>query len=63
MRGAIPPLPNTPSWRGAQLKKSTGTTLLLTEHYEKLKYTHQSFRHIVEHSPTLGKSLINLLLD
>jgi hypothetical protein len=23
-RGAIPPLPNTPSWRGAQLK-STGT--------------------------------------
>jgi len=27
MRGAIPPLPNTPSWRGAQLKKSTGTTL------------------------------------
>jgi hypothetical protein len=26
MRGAIPPLPNTPSWRGDQL--STGTTLL-----------------------------------
>jgi hypothetical protein len=24
MRGAIPPLPNTPSWRGAQ-EKSTGT--------------------------------------
>jgi hypothetical protein len=21
MRGAIPPLPNTPSWRGAQLEK------------------------------------------
>jgi len=21
MRGAIPPLPNKPSWRGAQLKK------------------------------------------
>jgi hypothetical protein len=33
MRGAIPPLPNTPSWRGAQLKKmknSTGTTLPFT---------------------------------
>jgi len=29
MRGAIPSLPNTPSWRGAQLKKSPGTTLLL----------------------------------
>jgi hypothetical protein len=27
---ALPPLPNTPSWRGAQLnKKSTGTTLPL----------------------------------
>jgi hypothetical protein len=29
MRGEIPPLPNTPSWRGAQLKKSTGTALPL----------------------------------
>jgi hypothetical protein len=27
MRGSIPPLPNTPSWRGAQLKNSTGITL------------------------------------
>jgi hypothetical protein len=24
MSGAIPPLPNTPSWRGDQLKKSQG---------------------------------------
>jgi len=30
MRGAIPPLPNTPSWRGAQLKKSRGTILSFT---------------------------------
>jgi hypothetical protein len=31
MRGAIPPLPNTPSWRGAQFKKEgTGTTLPFT---------------------------------
>jgi hypothetical protein len=29
MSGAIPPLPNTPSWRGAQLKEITGTTLPL----------------------------------
>jgi hypothetical protein len=29
MRGAITPLPHTPSWRGYQLKKSTGTTLPL----------------------------------
>jgi len=28
MSGAIPPLlNNTPSWHGAQLRKSTGTTL------------------------------------
>jgi len=25
MSGAIPPLPNTPSWRGAQFKNSTGS--------------------------------------
>jgi len=30
MREAIPPLLNTPSWRGGQLKKSRGTTLPLT---------------------------------
>jgi hypothetical protein len=29
MSGAIPLLPNTPSGRGAQLKKGTGTTLPL----------------------------------
>jgi hypothetical protein len=38
MSGAILQLPNTPSWRGVQLKKSTGTTLpspLLGKHYTK----------------------------
>jgi hypothetical protein len=29
MSGAIPSLPNMPSWHGAQLKISTGTTLPL----------------------------------
>jgi hypothetical protein len=28
MIGAIPPLPNTSSWSGAQFQESTGTTLL-----------------------------------
>jgi hypothetical protein len=28
MSGAIPPLPNTPSWRGAQLKKTQGQLYL-----------------------------------
>jgi hypothetical protein len=27
IRGAIPPLPNTPSWRGAQLKHRDNFTL------------------------------------
>jgi hypothetical protein len=27
MLGAISPFPNTPSWRGAEFKKITGTTL------------------------------------
>jgi hypothetical protein len=29
MNGAIPPLPNTPSWRGAQLKHRDNFTLTL----------------------------------
>jgi hypothetical protein len=38
MSGAISPLPNTPSWRGAQ-KKSTRTTLLYlyVERIEKMR--------------------------
>jgi len=30
MNGAIPPFPNTPSWRGAQLKQRYNFTLPLT---------------------------------
>jgi len=29
MRGVISPFPNTPSWRGVQFKKITGTILPL----------------------------------
>jgi len=29
MSGAIPPLPNTPSGRGAQFKKGTGTVFII----------------------------------
>jgi len=29
MRGAIVPIPNTPSWRGAQLKEAQGQLYLL----------------------------------
>jgi hypothetical protein len=31
MHGAIPPLPNTPSWRGAQLKHRVNFNLYLRE--------------------------------
>jgi hypothetical protein len=35
MSGAIPPLPNTPSWRGALLKRRDKFTLLF-KYYEIL---------------------------
>jgi hypothetical protein len=37
MSGAIPPLSNTPSWRGAQLKGRRGTTLYFTILDAKIK--------------------------
>jgi hypothetical protein len=33
MNGAIPPLPNTPSWRGAQLKHRDIFTFTFTFYY------------------------------
>jgi hypothetical protein len=35
MRGAIPPLTNTPSWRGARLKHRKTSTLPVTIHVSK----------------------------
>jgi hypothetical protein len=43
MRGAIPPLPDTSSWRGAQLKRDTGTTL-------PLYFRNSIFRHRLDAS-------------
>jgi len=47
MSGVINPLPNLPSWRGAQLKKSTVTTLPLTLHLngigDKFASGHKNF--------------------
>jgi hypothetical protein len=40
MRGAVPPLPSTPSWRGAQLKKHRETLFLILK--TKLNYSHAS---------------------
>jgi hypothetical protein len=35
MRGAIPPLPNTHSWRGAQLKHRDSFTFTFTDEWMK----------------------------
>jgi hypothetical protein len=36
MRGAIPPLPNTPSWHGAQLKHRGNFTFTLQTYTSRL---------------------------
>jgi hypothetical protein len=46
MSGAILPLPSAPSWRGAQLKESTGTTLPLPFTF----YLYKPFRVTKEYS-------------
>jgi len=38
MSGVMASLPNTPSWRGARLKKSTGTTLPLPKRHPVMAY-------------------------
>jgi hypothetical protein len=35
MHGAIPPFPNTPSWRGAQLKYRSNSTFIRSETWSK----------------------------
>jgi hypothetical protein len=45
MGGAVPPLPNMPSWRGAQLVGSTGTTIQLSV---KLKTARSSYSTCTE---------------
>jgi hypothetical protein len=57
MRGAIPPLPNTPSWRGAQLQKGTGTNSPLpftfTSRYEYSWRFLLTKRHTLSYNGTL----------
>jgi hypothetical protein len=55
MSGAIPRSPNTPSWRGAQLKRSTGTTLTHTTNWNKkllIYYDCYIMRHIPIDKPS-----------
>jgi hypothetical protein len=49
MSGAIPPLPNTPSWRGAQLKDKHRDNFTCTFTYKKQNMLVQK-----EHRPWLG---------
>jgi len=44
MSGAIPPLPNTPSWRGARL--SAGTTLPFTSVTQSMSVTKPGSRSV-----------------
>jgi hypothetical protein len=42
MSGATPPLPDAPSWRGAQSKEAQGQLYLLSyTHYKRLKLSAQ----------------------
>jgi hypothetical protein len=45
MSGTIPPLPNTPSWRGAQLKK---------KHRENFTFYLTDYGHIEVNPPSMG---------
>jgi len=46
MRGAIPPLPNTPSWRDAQLKESTeATSVYLCKRINNNEYSSHFNKH------------------
>jgi hypothetical protein len=45
MRGAIPPLPNTPSWHGAQLKHRDNFTFI---QYNDMPYYGQTVKYGVE---------------
>jgi hypothetical protein len=38
MRGSIPPLPTTPSWRGAQLKNRDNLTLIYIQNINSFYY-------------------------
>jgi hypothetical protein len=51
MRGTIPPLPNTPSWRDAQLKDSTQGQLYHHHH-------HHHHRHLFEKNDYLRTDFV-----
>jgi hypothetical protein len=56
MRAAIPPLPNTSSWYGAQL--STGyffTVWYLVKHRDNFTFT---FMYLPQHEPALQEGLL-----
>jgi hypothetical protein len=49
MSGAIPPLPNTSSWRSAQLKKAQGQLYLYLYSLGKNMYFPEKFRSVCHH--------------
>jgi hypothetical protein len=64
MRGAIPPLPNTPSWRGAQLKIAQGQLHLTFTFYPldtRLNGSNKSYVSAVTPYPEDLKYIVSAL--
>jgi hypothetical protein len=50
MSGALPPLPNTPPWRGAQLNQRDKFTFIFMQrrnYAEAIQYETKDFRHVL----------------
>jgi hypothetical protein len=58
MHGVITPLPTTPSWRGAQLRKSTRTNLLLL--LRKVNRCSDFVTHVVVHNSVVPQIVLNI---
>jgi len=60
MCGDIPPLPNTPSWRGAQFKKVQGQPYTFYNHYLiQVCANSATVLHQIFHIPTGNGSLFS----
>jgi len=64
MHGPIPPLPNTPSWRVAEFKESTGTLLfispciIITVHNLGLRSSRRVRHQVPQPYKTTGKTIL-----
>jgi hypothetical protein len=63
MRGAIPALPNTPSWRGAQLKHRDKFTFYVIFIIQYLMRLGTMVHHFIVPTNYTGSGLINLIIN